>query len=117
MTYQTPSALARMILALGVARRMCLHWFRPGYIRASHALRQGECQRCGACCRLTLTCRHVCEEQGLASCNRHKQTRLPNCVNFPIDPRDLADRNRIAPDVPCGFMWHNSKKAEDNISR
>ena len=35
MTYQTPSFPARTILAWGVVRRMLLHWFRPGYIRAS----------------------------------------------------------------------------------
>jgi len=52
-----------------------------------------------------MTCRHVCEEAGVTSCNRHKQARLPNCVNFPIDRRDLADRNRIAPQDPCGFSW------------
>jgi len=61
---------------------MALHLFRPGYIRASHATRLGACRRCGACCRLTVVCPHVCEEDGVASCNRHKQTRLPNCVNF-----------------------------------
>ena len=105
MNYEKPSFLVRMVLAWGVARRTLLHVFRPGYIRASHAMRQGECRRCGACCRLTVTCGHVCEEAGLTSCNRHKQTRLPNCVNFPIDARDLADRNRIAPHAPCGFKW------------
>jgi hypothetical protein len=84
---------------------MLLHWFRPGYIRRSHAARQGSCLRCGTCCRLTVACPHVCTEEGLASCARHKRTRLPNCVNFPIDPRDLADRDRIAPTVPCGFSW------------
>ena len=105
MTYQTPSFPARTILAWGVVRRMLLHWFRPGYIRASKAARQGECARCGACCRLTVTCPHVIMEGGLTSCNRHSDSRLPNCINFPIDPRDLADRKRIAPDVPCGYSW------------
>ena len=105
MTYNTPSTFSRVILVWGVARRMLLHWFRPGYIRASHAKRKGSCARCGACCRLTVTCKHVCEEQGMTACNRHKKTRLPNCVNFPIDRRDLADRARIAPDVPCGYSW------------
>ena len=105
MTYETPSFPVRIGLAWGVVRRTLLHVFRPGYIRASHARRQGACRRCGACCRLTATCGHVCEEGGMTACNRHKKTRLPNCVNFPIDPRDLADRNHIAPHEPCGFSW------------
>lgn len=105
MTYQTPSIFSRITLAWGVVRRTLLHWFRPGYIRASHARRQGSCRRCGACCRLTVQCAHVCDEAGITSCSRHKRTRLPNCVNFPIDPRDLADRDRIAPREPCGFSW------------
>ena len=106
MIYRQPSFWERIILAWGVVRRMRLHLFRPGMVRASHAARKGACRRCGACCRLmTVVCPHVCEEQGLASCNRHARTRLPNCVNFPIDRRDLADRDRIAPHELCGFFW------------
>ena len=105
MIYQQPSFPSRIVLACGVMRRMMLHWFRPGYIRASRAVRQGSCARCGACCRLTVTCPHVTMEDGLTACNCHSDARLPNCINFPIDPRDLADRKRIAPHEPCGYSW------------
>ena len=96
---------ARIVLAWGVVRRTVLHLCRPNYIRSMHATRQGACKRCGACCRLVVECPHVCDEAGMAACRRHKRTRLPNCVNFPIDRRDLADRNRVAPHDPCGFSW------------
>jgi hypothetical protein len=110
MTYQRPSFGGRLILAWGVARRMLLHWFRPGYIRVRREQREGSCARCGACCRLTVTCPHVVMENGLTSCNCHSVARLPNCINFPIDPRDLADRTRIAPPgIPCGYFFPAKK--------
>jgi hypothetical protein len=30
---------------------------------------------------------------------------MPNCKTFPIDARDLAERDWIAPDTPCGYFW------------
>ncbi|MBM3335732.1 hypothetical protein FJY63_13825 [Candidatus Sumerlaeota bacterium] len=43
-------------------------------------------------------------EDGVATCTVHK-FRPPNCRVFPIDPRDLADRDLVAPDRPCGFSF------------
>jgi len=105
LNYRQPFFWERIVLAWGVVRRTLLHLFRSGRIQASHALRRGACRRCGACCRLVMTCPSVCEEQGMTACSRHKRMRLPNCVNFPIDRRDLSDRNRVAPHEPCGFSW------------
>lgn len=37
---------------------------------------------------------------------------MPNCVIFPIDHRDIADRNLVAPDIPCGYYWDEGKKEQ-----
>jgi hypothetical protein len=99
----------RLVLMRGVLRRFFLHFFRPGYIKASIANRKGECARCGACCNLTA--KNGCpsldfEPSGLSLCKIHGSFRMPNCIIFPIDARDLADRDLVAPDgVKCGFRF------------
>jgi len=100
---------ARMILLRGVLRRSALHLFRPSYVRKSIALRKGQCARCGACCNLMA--KKGCpllgfEQSGLSLCKIHGSFRMPNCIIFPIDARDLADRDLVAPDgVKCGFHF------------
>lgn len=97
----------RLILLRGVMRRFFLNVFNPRYVRESLALRQGECRRCGVCCHLTAsTCGALrSDKDGHSSCRLYKLYRLPNCCTFPIDARDLADRNLVAPDIPCGYFW------------
>jgi hypothetical protein len=98
-----------MILLRGVLRRFFLYVFRPGYVKASIAKRQGRCERCGTCCNLTA--KKGCpslgfEEAGLSLCKIHGSFRMPNCVIFPVDARDIADRDLVAPDnVKCGFHF------------
>ena len=44
-------------------------------------------------------------EDGRSTCRLYTVYRLPNCCTFPIDARDLADRDLVAPDIPCGYFW------------
>lgn len=44
-------------------------------------------------------------EDNQAHCNAYKKFRAPNCHQFPIDKRDLADRDLVFPDNPCGYWW------------
>jgi hypothetical protein len=74
-------------------------------MRARIAARRGACHRCGACCQLIRHCPHLCFDQGLSACKLYGSYRPPNCRNFPIDPRDLANRDLIMPGRPCGFTW------------
>jgi hypothetical protein len=90
----------------GKVRRFFLAHTRRGraYIQKMERHRRGECERCGACCRLLHRCLFLRFEDGLAVCAIH--TRRPaNCRIFPADTGDLADRNQIAPDRPCGFSF------------
>jgi len=94
----------RLVLIRGKMRRLCLGILRPGYVRRSIARRSGECLRCGACCRLAHRCQSLRNTAAITECRFHKY-RPMNCRLFPIDERDLADRDLVAPDRPCGYRF------------
>jgi len=89
----------------GKVRRFCLAALRPGLVRNRSRLRKGECVRCGACCRLIFRCPalHFLPD-GSASCRYH-QVRPMNCRVFPIDERDLTERDLVMPERACGFYF------------
>ena len=93
----------RATLAWGKARRFYLVHFRPGYVRKSIERREGDCARTGACCNLLFTC-PVYAAKPLPTC-RINSYKPKVCRMFPIDERDLRDRDIISPDVPCGFSF------------
>ena len=102
-----PSLRVRMVLLIGVARRFFLNLFFRRYVRDSLARRAGECRRCGVCCHLIANkcgALHFFKD-GNSTCRIYNFYRLPNCITFPIDPRDIADRNLVAPDTQCGYFW------------
>ena len=95
----------RLGLLMGRPRRLFLNLCRPGRVRASLARRRGECRRCGACCQMGVRCRHLRYNGHLAECSRYQKYRSSNCRNFPMTERDLAERDLVAPDTPCGFYF------------
>ena len=97
----------RLILLYGVARRFFLNLLWRRHVRESVARRQGACRHCGVCCHLIAnTCGALrFDKKGNSSCRLYNIYRLANCRTFPIDPRDIADRDLVAPDIPCGFFW------------
>ncbi|MCP3941325.1 MAG: hypothetical protein GY710_07565 [Desulfobacteraceae bacterium] len=94
-------------LAWGMTRRLFLNRFRPGYVRKSLSQRQGNCQRCGVCCQLVWRCHYFKNTDAGPSCGIYGRYRPPNCRIFPINSRDLADRDLVSQSVPCGFWWHS----------
>ena len=93
----------KAVLTWGKARRFYLVHFRPGYVAQSIERRQGDCHRTGACCNLLFTC-PAFSPKPLPTCRVHNY-KPKVCKMFPIDERDLADRDIISPDVPCGFSF------------
>ena len=95
-------------LAWGKIRRACLGVFRGGYVEAQAKLRQGECIRCGTCCKLLYECPHLEElADGTSRCKIHEDRPI-NCRIFPVNGRDLQDRDLIAKqseNKPCGFSF------------
>jgi hypothetical protein len=102
----------RLKLLLGTPRRLIWTVCRPDYVRASVAQRSGQCRRCGACCRLVWRCRFFYHDNGVPACKLYARYRPANCSQFPIDHRDLADRDLVSPHDPCGFSWEQAEEEE-----
>jgi len=96
----------RLLLWSGVMRRFLLYVFNKKYVKANALKCQGECLRCGACCKLALKqCPYLAfDECGKSSCTKYDNSRMPNCVVFPIDDRDIKERD-IVSSTPCGFSF------------
>lgn len=61
--------------------------------------RQGECNRCGACCKLPYPCPFLrFDDEGLASCAAYR-FRPPSCRKYPR----IASEN-LTPEQ-CGFYF------------
>ena len=94
----------RMTLGWGKVRRFYLAHFRPAYVRESLARRLGDCNRTGACCRLMFTCPLLDQKAEPVRCSIH-EIKPKVCRLFPIDERDLRDRDIVSPEKPCGFSF------------
>jgi len=94
----------RVTLGWGKVRRFYLAHFRPGYVRESLARRVGHCNRTGACCRLMFTCPLLDSKLQPVRCTIH-EIKPRVCRLFPIDERDLHDRDLVSPATPCGFSF------------
>lgn len=73
-------------------------------MRESLARRVGHCNRTGACCRLMFTCPLLDRVADPVRCTIH-EIKPKVCRLFPIDERDLRDRDLVSPDAPCGFSF------------
>jgi hypothetical protein len=98
------------ILASGKVRRFLLGTFRPGTVRARLAERGGDCRGCAACCKLLYRCPFLDESTSPARCSVYPH-RPKNCRLFPIDPRDLMERDLVSPEEACGFTFPVAESA------
>ncbi len=94
----------RAILAWGKLRRYYLLRYRPGYVEESLKRRVGSCDRTGACCKLMFSCPLLNWLDQLPLCHAYKH-RPRSCTIFPIDERDLRDRDIVDPWDSCGFSF------------
>ena len=102
----------RLRLGWGKLRRLYLINFNKGYVEQSIKERRlGECLRCGACCKLMFDC-FFCT-RGLPTGCKIYEVRPMSCRFFPIDERDLEDRNLVLPNVPCGFYFKPTEKGRE----
>ena len=105
----------RIVLLWGKARRLFLGLLCRRYVRESIARRTGECLRCGACCRLAYRCQFLRHTGDVTECRFHKQRPL-NCRLFPIDERDLADRDIVAPHSRCGYGFNGKPDSTETAA-
>lgn len=97
--------------SLGKFRRLYLSTFRKNYVNKMLAQRKGQCNQCGACCKLLLKCPFLIEEKDSFSCSIYGKVRPVNCVVFPINKKDIKDRDLILPEVPCGYFFEVKERS------
>ncbi len=108
MIHRKIKAKARQ--GVGKLRRLIISKFCHNYIKEQEQAREGDCVRCGACCKLLFNCPFLVEqEDGNFSCKIH-EIKPKNCRIFPIDAHDIKDRNTKFPDVKCGFHFPNKNE-------
>jgi len=115
---KAPSPMATFsILVWGKLRRTYLCFVRKDYVRQGHAHRHGECRRCGRCCLMLYRCPFYHLEDGLPACRIH-ETKPRVCRIFPIDERDLRDRDTVANNIPCGYFFNEceTSRAPDSTN-
>lgn len=94
-------------LVWGKIRRAFLIAFRKKAVEESLSLRRGACSRCGACCKILFKCPAYDDSNGEPKCLVYND-RPGVCGLFPLDPRDLRDRDLVMPEKKCGFWFANS---------
>lgn len=96
---------AKIIQGKGKIRRFILAHFKKKYVEEQKNNRQGECKRCGICCKLLVNCPMLIQDaDNNFLCKIHNR-KPSNCDLFPIDEKDIKDRDTILPDVPCGYTF------------
>lgn len=105
---------SRLTLGWGKLRRFYLAMFRPRYVEQSLKRRTGECHRTGACCHLMFSCPMLRWRQRTPFCRIYLR-RPSSCVHFPIDERDLRDRDILHPWEPCGFSFLRPEEASREV--
>lgn len=88
----------------GKIRRIYLILLRKKYVNDQLNIRKGECIRCGACCKFIFECPFLKNHRSLPECKIHNK-RPPSCKFFPIDDRDINERNQINPKTTCGYFF------------
>jgi hypothetical protein len=76
--------------------------------------RIGACRNCGICCQLGWGCwfHRGLEMETEGGCSRYEM-RPSTCRLFPIDQRDLRDRNLLLPHTPCGYSFVTVEEVEE----
>ena len=99
----------KTILLWGKIRRFYYGHFEGRKLKKKLAFREGECARCGTCCKLMFTCPFLTTHQdGSTSCMIHNK-RPVNCRIFPADEVDLRDRDLVNPNIKCGYSFKNQQ--------
>lgn len=88
----------------GKIRRFYLVAFRKKRVLDKLERRQGACNRCGACCKILFRCPAYDDSNGEPKCLVYND-RPGVCGLFPLDEKDLADRDIVMPEKPCGFSF------------
>jgi hypothetical protein len=95
----------------GKLRRAFLIAFRKKRVVEKLDRRRGACSRCGACCKIKIKCPAYDDSDGNPKCLIYND-RPGVCSLFPLDEKDLRDRNVVMPGTKCGFYFEDGPKPE-----
>ncbi|MEW6026396.1 MAG: hypothetical protein AB1599_03755 [Planctomycetota bacterium] len=100
----------QIVLAWGKIRRIFLVYLRPKKTRRDMSNRQGECRRCGACCEIMFKCPALKGNNDTLHCKIY-DLRSTVCRTFPINHKDIKDRDLIKPLQKCGFHFNGNGRS------
>lgn len=101
--------LARM--GWGKIRRAFLVSFRKGRVVEKLDRRRGACTRCGACCKIMFQCPAYDDADGNPKCLIYND-RPGVCSLFPLDEKDLRDRDIVMAGKKCGFYFDDGPRPD-----
>ena len=73
--------------------------------------RRGACTRCGACCKILFQCPAYDDADGNPKCLIYND-RPGVCSLFPLDEKDLRDRDIVMSGRRCGFYFEDGPRPE-----
>lgn len=94
-------------LLWGKLRRAFRVAFSKKAVETSLSRRRGACNRCGACCKLLFNCPAYDDSNGDPKCLIYND-RPGVCGLFPLDERDLRDRDLVMPSKKCGYWFEET---------
>src|SRR5262245_7778356 len=100
----------------GKVRRAFLIAFRKKRVIEKLDRRRGACSRCGACCKIMFKCPAYDDSDGNPKCLIYND-RPGVCSLFPLDEKDLRERNAVMPGTKCGFYFDDAPKPEGQPDR
>ena len=97
------------LMVWGKIRRAWLIAFRKKTVLEKLSRRHGGCTRCGACCKILFKCPAYDDSNGEPKCLIYND-RPGVCGLFPLDPKDLRERDIVMPGTKCGYWFDGAQK-------
>lgn len=91
-------------------------YFKPKETARNLAMRQGDCNRCGACCQILYRCPFLRETEDGFMCGSY-ESRCDQCATFPIDPHSLVLLQRMGITCSYTFQEESAPRLVDMLSR
>ena len=91
-------------MAWGKIRRLFLSNLFHRRAAVDMARRRGHCNNCGACCQILFKCPAFKKTDSGGWCTIYDD-RPGVCALFPINEKDLRERDIVMPDRSCGFYF------------
>ncbi len=103
------------VMTWGKVRRAFLIAVRKKRVVEKLGRRRGACTRCGACCKILFKCPAYDDSDGTPKCLIYND-RPGVCGLFPLDEKDLRDRDIVMPGTNCGFFFADGDGKDGNGS-